>query len=65
MWGRGGITRWRVGGVAAERASGQSVRMGVVNGNDVIATSGMDDVLLTGLGDESKQTGAVQQIIFA
>lgn len=39
--------------------------MGVVNWTDVIATSGMADVLLNGLGYESKQTSAVQQIIFA
>ncbi|AZD08811.1 Glycine betaine/L-proline transport substrate-binding protein ProX [Pseudomonas chlororaphis] len=50
---------------ASEPASCKTVRMGVVNWTDVIATSGMADVLLTGLGYESKQTSAVQQIIFA
>ena len=50
--------------MAAEPASCQNVRMGVVNWTDVIATSGMADVLLTGLGYESKQTSAVQQIIY-
>ena len=39
--------------------------MGVVNWTDVIATSAMADVLLGGLGYDSKQTSAVQQIIFA
>ncbi|MGX9568902.1 choline ABC transporter substrate-binding protein [Pseudomonas sp. CFBP 5748] len=53
------------GAIAAEPASCQTVRMGVVNWTDVIATSGMADVLLTGLGYDSKQTSAVQQIIFA
>ena len=53
------------GAMAAEPASCQVVRMGVVNWTDVIATSGMADVLLSGLGYESKQTSAVQQIIFA
>ncbi|PMY36254.1 glycine/betaine ABC transporter substrate-binding protein [Pseudomonas sp. GW456-L14] len=50
---------------ASEPASCKTVRMGVVNWTDVIATSGMADVLLTGLGYDSKQTSAVQQIIFA
>ncbi|MGY4664455.1 glycine betaine/proline transport system substrate-binding protein [Pseudomonas chlororaphis] len=50
---------------ASESASCKTVRMGVVNWTDVIATSGMADVLLTGLGYDSKQTSAVQQIIFA
>ncbi|KAF1021601.1 MAG: Glycine betaine/carnitine transport binding protein GbuC [Pseudomonas sp.] len=51
--------------LAAEPASCKAVRMGVVSWTDVIATSGMADVLLNGLGYESKQTSAVQQIIFA
>ena len=51
--------------LASEDASCKTVRMGVVNWTDVIATSGMADVLLDGLGYESKQTSAVQQIIFA
>ncbi|MGE8352698.1 MAG: choline ABC transporter substrate-binding protein [Pseudomonas protegens] len=50
---------------AAEPASCKAVRMGVVNWTDVIATSAMADVLLGGLGYDSKQTSAVQQIIFA
>ena len=50
---------------AAEPASCKSVRMGVVNWTDVIATSAVADVLLNGLGYDSKQTSAVQQIIFA
>ncbi|KAA5841358.1 choline ABC transporter substrate-binding protein [Pseudomonas chlororaphis] len=50
---------------ASEPASCKTVRMGVVNWTDVIATSGMADVLLTGLDYDSKQTSAVQQIIFA
>ncbi|PYB99319.1 glycine/betaine ABC transporter substrate-binding protein [Pseudomonas protegens] len=50
---------------AAEPASCKTVRMGVVNWTDVIATSAVADVLLGGLGYDSKQTSAVQQIIFA
>ena len=50
---------------AVEPASCKTVRMGVVNWTDVIATSAVADVLLTGLGYDSKQTSAVQQIIFA
>ena len=60
-----GTTLLSAGAMAAEPASCQAVRMGVVNWTDVIATSGMADVLLTGLGYDSKQTSAVQQIIFA
>jgi len=51
--------------LAAEPASCKSIRMGVVSWTDVVATSGMADVLLNGLGYDSKQTSAVQQIIFA
>lgn len=51
--------------MAAEPASCKTLRMGVVSWTDVVATSGMADVLLTGLGYDSKQTSAVQQIIFA
>ncbi|MGC6371779.1 choline ABC transporter substrate-binding protein [Pseudomonas sp. K2I15] len=51
--------------MAADPASCKAVRMGVVSWTDVIATSGMADVLLNGLGYDSKQTSAVQQIIFA
>ena len=50
---------------AAEPAACQSVRMGVVNWTDVIATSAMAQVLLDGLGYQTKQTSASQQIIFA
>ncbi|CRM27585.1 Glycine betaine/carnitine transport binding protein GbuC precursor [Pseudomonas sp. 37 R 15] len=50
---------------AAEPASCKTVRMGVVSWTDVVATSGMADVLLSGLGYDSKQISAVQQIIFA
>jgi glycine betaine/proline transport system substrate-binding protein len=50
--------------LAAEPAACQSVRMGVVNWTDVIATSAMADVLLQGMGYEVKQTSAAQQIIF-
>lgn len=51
--------------LAAEPASCKTLRMGVVSWTDVIATSGMADVLLNGLGYDSRQTSAVQQIIFA
>ena len=51
--------------LAGDDPSCKAVRMGVVNWTDVIATSGMADVLLNSLGYESKQTSAVQQIIFA
>lgn len=50
---------------AAEQASCQDVRMGVVAWTDVVATSAMGDVLLEGLGYRVKQTNAVQQIIFS
>ena len=42
--------------MAAEPASCQNVRMGVVNWTDVIATSAMTQVLLDGLGYSTKQT---------
>ena len=51
--------------LAADAASCQNVRMGVVNWTDVIATSAMAQVLLDGLGYKTKQTSASQQIIFA
>lgn len=51
--------------LAADAASCQNVRMGVVNWTDVIATSAMTQVLLDGLGYKTKQTSASQQIIFA
>ncbi|AZF13086.1 MULTISPECIES: choline ABC transporter substrate-binding protein [unclassified Pseudomonas] len=51
--------------MAADAASCQNVRLGVVNWTDVIATSAMTQVLLDGLGYKTKQTSASQQIIFA
>ena len=51
--------------MAADSASCQNVRMGVVNWTDVIATSAMAQVLLDGLGYSTKQTSASQQIVFA
>ncbi|NBA97909.1 choline ABC transporter substrate-binding protein [Pseudomonas sp. R5(2019)] len=51
--------------VAAEPAECKNVRLGVVNWTDVIATSAMTQVLLDGLGYQTKQTSASQQIIFA
>lgn len=50
---------------AADPASCKSVRLGVVNWTDVIATSSLAQVLLDGLGYETRQTSASQQIIFA
>lgn len=50
--------------LSADPAVCKPVRMGVVSWTDVIATSGVADVLLTGLGYEIKQTSAAQQIIF-
>ncbi|WNW12382.1 choline ABC transporter substrate-binding protein [Pseudomonas sp. DTU_2021_1001937_2_SI_NGA_ILE_001] len=51
--------------MAADAAACQNVRMGVVNWTDVIATSAITQVLLDGLGYQTKQTSASQQIIFA
>lgn len=51
--------------LAAEPAECKAVRLGVVNWTDVIATSAMTQVLLDGLGYDTKQTSASQQIIFA
>jgi glycine betaine/proline transport system substrate-binding protein len=50
---------------AAEPESCKNVRLGVVNWTDVIATSAMTQVLLDGLGYQTRQTSASQQIIFA
>ncbi|EIK98629.1 QAT family ABC transporter substrate-binding protein [Pseudomonas sp. M47T1] len=50
---------------AAEPESCKNVRLGVVNWTDVMATSAMTQVLLDGLGYDTKQTSASQQIIFA
>ena len=51
--------------MAAEPAVCKNVRLGVVNWTDVMATSAMTQVLLDGLGYQTKQTSASQQIIFA
>jgi glycine betaine/proline transport system substrate-binding protein len=51
--------------MAAEPEACRNVRLGVVNWTDVIATSAMAQVLLDGLGYQTKQTSASQQIIFA
>ncbi|MBX8498646.1 choline ABC transporter substrate-binding protein [Pseudomonas cichorii] len=51
--------------LAADAASCQNVRMGVVNWTDIIATSAITQVLLDSLGYKTKQTSASQQIIFA
>lgn len=51
--------------LAAEPAACQNVRLGVVNWTDVIATSALTQVMLDGLGYQTKQTSASQQIIFA
>ncbi len=60
-----GIALLSAQAMAAEPASCKNIRMGVVSWTDVVATSGMADVLLNGLGYNSKQISAVQQIIFA
>ncbi len=49
---------------AAEPAVCKDVRLGVVNWTDVMATSAMAQVLLDGLGYQTKQTSGSQQIIF-
>lgn len=51
--------------MAADPAACKNVRLGVVNWTDVMATSAMTQVLLDGLGYQTKQTSASQQIIFA
>ncbi|MBJ9977053.1 choline ABC transporter substrate-binding protein [Pseudomonas sp. S75] len=51
--------------LAAEPAACKTVRLGVVNWTDVIATSAVAQVLLDGLGYQTRQTSASQQIIFA
>lgn len=50
---------------AADQASCKEVRLGVVNWTDVMATSGVAQALLDGLGYNTRQTSASQQIIFA
>jgi glycine betaine/proline transport system substrate-binding protein len=51
--------------LAAEDASCQKVRIGVVGWTDVVATTAVAAELLEGLGYETTQTQASQQIIFA
>ncbi|TLX60786.1 glycine/betaine ABC transporter substrate-binding protein [Stutzerimonas nosocomialis] len=50
---------------AADDASCQTIRMGVVGWTDVVATSAVAAELLEGLGYATTQTQASQQIIFA
>jgi glycine betaine/proline transport system substrate-binding protein len=49
----------------ADDASCKTVRLGAVGWTDVVATSAVATTLLQGLGYETKQTQASQQIIFA
>ncbi|MGE8499008.1 MAG: choline ABC transporter substrate-binding protein [Pseudomonas sp.] len=51
--------------LAADDASCQKVRLGAVGWTDVVATTAVASELLSGLGYESTQTQASQQIIFA
>ena len=51
--------------LAGEDASCQKVRIGVVGWTDVVATTAVAAELLEGLGYETTQTQASQQIIFA
>lgn len=51
--------------LAAEEASCKTVRLGAVGWTDVVATTAVANHLLEGLGYETKQTQASQQIIFA
>lgn len=51
--------------LAAEQASCKNVRVGLVGWTDVVATTAVASTLLDGLGYETKQTQASQQIIFA
>nr|WP_288358323.1 choline ABC transporter substrate-binding protein [uncultured Pseudomonas sp.] len=51
--------------LAAEEASCKTVRLGAVGWTDVVATTAVASHLLEGLGYETKQTQASQQIIFA
>ncbi|NRH28033.1 choline ABC transporter substrate-binding protein [Pseudomonas sp. MS19] len=51
--------------LAAEQASCKNVRVGLVGWTDVVATTAVASTLLEGLGYETKQTQASQQIIFA
>lgn len=50
---------------AADDASCQKIRMGVVGWTDVVATSAVANELLGSLGYQTSQTQASQQIIFA
>ncbi len=51
--------------LAAEDASCKTVRLGAVGWTDVVATTAVANQLLQGLGYETTQTQASQQIIFA
>lgn len=51
--------------LAADDASCKTVRLGAVGWTDVVATTAVASELLQGLGYETKQTQASQQIIFA
>ncbi|WP_339515528.1 choline ABC transporter substrate-binding protein [Pseudomonas sp. RL_15y_Pfl2_60] len=51
--------------LAADQASCKNVRVGAVGWTDVVATTAVASTLLEGLGYETKQTQASQQIIFA
>ncbi|SFT61641.1 choline ABC transporter substrate-binding protein [Pseudomonas marincola] len=51
--------------LAAEQASCKNVRVGLVGWTDVVASTAVASTLLEGLGYETKQTQASQQIIFA
>jgi glycine betaine/proline transport system substrate-binding protein len=51
--------------LAVDSPTCQTVRLGVVNWTDVIATSAMAEVMLEGLGYQAKETSASQQIILA
>ncbi|NQD93668.1 choline ABC transporter substrate-binding protein [Pseudomonas sp. CrR25] len=51
--------------LAADEASCQKIRIGAVGWTDVVATTAVASALLDGLGYQTSQTQASQQIIFA
>lgn len=51
--------------LAAEQASCQKARIGLVGWTDVVATTAVANTLLEGLGYETTQTQASQQIVFS
>ncbi|TWI56517.1 glycine betaine/proline transport system substrate-binding protein [Pseudomonas duriflava] len=51
--------------LAADPVACKTVRLGVVNWTDVIATSAMAEVMLEGLGYQTEETTASQQIIMS